>query len=160
MKLSFTLNHNALTLETEPDRRVIDLLREDLGLTGTKEACGEGECGACTIRVNKELRLACLMVAAQIEGCSIETIEGLAGPDQELHPVQKAFVQAGAVQCGFCTPGMVMAVTDLLETIPDPDETEIRKALSGNICRCTGYQKIIDAARLAAQMKKEKGCLS
>jgi len=160
MKLSFTLNDKAVILETEPDRRVIDLLREDLGLTGTKEACGEGECGACTIRVNKELRLACLMVAAQIEGCSIETIEGLAGPDQELHPVQKAFVQAGAVQCGFCTPGMVMAVTDLLETIPDPDETEIRKALSGNICRCTGYQKIIDAARLAAQMKKEKGCLS
>lgn len=160
MKLSFTLNDKAVILETEPDRRVIDLLREDLGLTGTKEACGEGECGACTIRVNKELRLACLMVAAQIEGCFIETIEGLAGPDQELHPVQKAFVQAGAVQCGFCTPGMVMAVTDLLETIPDPDETEIRKALSGNICRCTGYQKIIDAARLAAQMKKEKGCLS
>jgi len=160
MKLSFTLNDKAVILETEPDRRVIDLLREDLGLTGTKEACGEGECGACTIRVNKELRLACLMVAAQIEDCSIATIEGLAGPDQALHPVQKAFVQAGAVQCGFCTPGMVMAVTDLLETIPDPDETEIRKALSGNICRCTGYQKIIDAARLAAQMKKEKGCLS
>ncbi|MCM2285159.1 MAG: (2Fe-2S)-binding protein [Desulfobacula sp.] len=157
MKLSFTLNHNALTLETEPDRRVIDLLREDLGLTGTKEACGEGECGACTIRVNKELRLACLMIAAQIEGCSIETIEGLAGPDQALHPVQEAFVQAGAVQCGFCTPGMVMAVTDLLEAIPDPDETQIRKALSGNLCRCTGYQKIMDAAQLAA--KKENKCL-
>jgi aerobic-type carbon monoxide dehydrogenase small subunit (CoxS/CutS family) len=159
MKLSFTLNHNALTLETEPDRRVIDLLREDLGLTGTKEACGEGECGACTIRVNKELRLACLMIAAQIEGCSIETIEGLAGPDQALHPVQEAFVRAGAVQCGFCTPGMVMAVTDLLETMPDPDETQIRKALSGNLCRCTGYQKITDAARLAAQMEKESPCL-
>ena len=159
MKLSFTLNHKALTLETEPDRRVIDLLREDLGLTGTKEACGEGECGACTIRVNKELRLACLMIAAQIEGCSIETIEGLAGPDQALHPVQEAFVRAGAVQCGFCTPGMVMAVTDLLETIPNPDETQIRKALSGNLCRCTGYQKIMDAARLAAQMKKESPCL-
>jgi aerobic-type carbon monoxide dehydrogenase small subunit (CoxS/CutS family) len=157
MKLSFTLNHKALTLETEPDRRVIDLLREDLGLTGTKEACGEGECGACTIRVNKELRLACLMIAAQIEGCSIETIEGLAGPDQALHPVQEAFIEAGAVQCGFCTPGMVMAVTDLLETIPNPDETRIKKALSGNLCRCTGYQKIMDAARLAA--KKENKCL-
>jgi carbon-monoxide dehydrogenase small subunit len=157
MKLSFTLNHNSLTLETEPDRRVIDLLREDLGLTGTKEACGEGECGACTIRVNKELRLACLMIAAQIEGCSIETIEGLAGPDQTLHPVQEAFIEAGAVQCGFCTPGMVMAVTDLLETIPNPDETRIRKALSGNLCRCTGYQKIMDAARLAA--KKGNPCL-
>jgi aerobic-type carbon monoxide dehydrogenase small subunit (CoxS/CutS family) len=157
MKLSFTLNHKALTLETEPDRRVIDLLRQDLGLTGTKEACGEGECGACTIRVNKKLRLACLMIAAQIEGCSIETIEGLAGPDQALHPVQEAFVQAGAVQCGFCTPGMVMAVTDLLETIPDPDETQIKKALSGNLCRCTGYQKIMDAAQLAA--KKENKCL-
>lgn len=159
MKLSFTLNHDLLTLETDPDRRVIDLLREDLGLTGTKEACGEGECGACTIRVNKELRLACLMIAAQIEGCSIETIEGLAGPDQDLHPVQEAFVRAGAVQCGFCTPGMVMAVTDLLETLPDPDDTQIRKALSGNLCRCTGYQKIIDAARLAAQMKKGNRCL-
>lgn len=157
MKLSFTLNHNALTLETEPDRRVIDLLREDLGLTGTKEACGEGECGACTIRVNKELRLACLMIAAQIEGCSIETIEGLSGPDQALHPVQEAFVRAGAVQCGFCTPGMVMAVTDLLETIPDPDDTQIKKALSGNLCRCTGYRKIMDAAQLAA--KKENKCL-
>jgi aerobic-type carbon monoxide dehydrogenase small subunit (CoxS/CutS family) len=157
MKLSFTLNHNALTLETEPDRRVIDLLREDLGLTGTKEACGEGECGACTIRVNKELRLACLMIAAQIEGCSIETIEGLAGPDQALHPVQEAFVQTGAVQCGFCTPGMVMAVTDLLETIPNPDEAQIKKALSGNLCRCTGYQKIMEAAQLAA--KKENKCL-
>ena len=159
MKLSFTLNHNTLTLETEPDRRVIDLLREDLGLTGTKEACGEGECGACTIRVNKELRLACLMIAAQIEGCFIETIEGLAGPDQALHPVQEAFVRAGAVQCGFCTPGMVMVVSDLLETLPDPDEAQIRKALSGNLCRCTGYQKIMDAARLAAQMKKESPCL-
>ena len=157
MKLSFILNHKALTLETEPDRRVIDLLREDLGLTGTKEACGEGECGACTIRVNKELRLACLMIAAQIEGCSIETIEGLAGPDQALHPVQEAFIEAGAVQCGFCTPGMVMAVTDLLETIPNPDETRIKKALSGNLCRCTGYQKIMDAAQLAA--KKENKCL-
>jgi carbon-monoxide dehydrogenase small subunit len=159
MKLSFTLNTKPVTLETEPDRRVIDLLREDLGLTGTKEACGEGECGACTIRVNKELRLACLMIAAQIEGCSIETIEGLSGPDQDLHPVQEAFVQAGAVQCGFCTPGMVMVVTDLLETLPDPDEIQIRKALSGNLCRCTGYQKIMDAARLAAQMKKESPCL-
>ena len=159
MKLSFTLNTKPVTLETEPDRRVIDLLREDLGLTGTKEACGEGECGACTIRVNKELRLACLMIAAQIEGCFIETIEGRAGPDQALHPVQEAFVRAGAVQCGFCTPGMVMAVTDLLEAIPDPDETQIRKALSGNLCRCTGYQKIMDAARLAAQMKKESPCL-
>lgn len=159
MKLSFILNTKPVTLETEPDRRVIDLLREDLGLTGTKEACGEGECGACTIRVNKELRLACLMIAAQIEGCSIETIEGLAGPDQDLHPVQEAFVRAGAVQCGFCTPGMVMAVTDLLETMPDPDEARIRKALSGNLCRCTGYQKIMDAARLAAQMKKESPCL-
>ena len=159
MKLSFTLNTKPVTLETEPDRRVIDLLREDLGLTGTKEACGEGECGACTIRVNKELRLACLMIAAQIEGCSIETIEGLAGPDQDLHPVQEAFVQAGAIQCGFCTPGMVMAVTDLLETIPNPDDTQIKKALSGNLCRCTGYQKITDAARLAAQMEKESPCL-
>jgi carbon-monoxide dehydrogenase small subunit len=159
MKLSFILNTKPVTLETEPDRRVIDLLREDLGLTGTKEACGEGECGACTIRVNKELRLSCLMIAAQIEGCSIETIEGLAGPDQDLHPVQEAFVRAGAVQCGFCTPGMVMAVTDLLETMPDPDEIQIRKALSGNLCRCTGYQKIMDAARLAAQMKKESRCL-
>ena len=157
MKLSFTLNTKPVTLETEPDRRVIDLLREDLGLTGTKEACGEGECGACTIRVNKELRLACLMIAAQIEGCSIETIEGLAGPDQALHPVQEAFVRAGAVQCGFCTPGMVMVVSDLLETLPDPDEAQIRKALSGNLCRCTGYQKIMDAARLAA--KKESPCL-
>lgn len=157
MKLSFTLNKKNITVETDPARRVIDLLRQDLGLTGTKEACGSGECGACTIRVDKELRLACLMIVAQIQGRCIETIEGIAPsePGRELHPVQEAFVRAGAVQCGFCTPGMVMAVTDLLENIPDPDDTQIREAVSGNLCRCTGYQKITDAVRLAAQWKKE-----
>lgn len=143
MNLSFTLNGNALQIETAPDRRVIDILREDLGLTGTKEGCGTGECGACTIFVDGKTKLACLMVAAQINGRIIMTIEGMA-QGENIHPVQKAFVESGAVQCGFCTPGMVMAGVALLEKKSVPSDTEIRTGLSGNLCRCTGYQKIVN----------------
>lgn len=131
-------------------RRVIDILREDLELTGTKEGCGAGECGACTILVDGESRLSCLMLAAQLEGRSVTTIEGIASEDR-LHPLQEAFVEHGAVQCGFCIPGMVLSAVDLLQRNPNPTRMEIRQGLSGNLCRCTGYQKIVDAVEGAAR---------
>lgn len=156
MEVSFSLNNRDVTLETEPDRRVIDLLREELGLTGTKEGCGSGECGACTILIDGETRLSCLMIAAQLDGRRVTTIEGLAGTGkQKCHPVQDAFVRAGAVQCGFCTPGMVLTVADYVDRHPDPDTNGIRQAISGNLCRCTGYQNIVDAGLMAAALKKE-----
>jgi aerobic carbon-monoxide dehydrogenase small subunit len=149
IKLSFILNQKPVELETDSDRRVVDLLREDLGLTGTKEACGAGECGACTILVDGDNRLSCLMRAGQLAGRAVTTIEGLAD-ERGLHPVQQAFAEAGAVQCGFCTPGMILGAVGLLERNPRPGRGEIRAALSGNLCRCTGYQKIVDAVEKAA----------
>jgi len=155
MKIRFVLNGVQTEVEAPGDRRIIDLLREDLGLTGTKEACGAGECGACTILVDGRTRLSCLMRAAQLEGRSITTIEGVAGPDG-LHPIQKAFVEKAAVQCGFCTPGMVLAAVALLTRNRHPTRDQIRQALAGNLCRCTGYQKIVDAVEAAsAVMGKE-----
>ena len=151
MKVNFILNGNSMSVETSPDRRVVDLLREDLGLSGTKECCGSGECGACTILVNGESRLSCLMLAAQLEGRTLLTIEGLAA-NGELHVVQQAIVDHGAVQCGFCTPGMVLATLDLLRRIPEPTREEVRRELSGNLCRCTGYQKIVDAVMASARI--------
>ena len=148
--ISFALNGKPRQLETEADRRVIDLLREELGLTGTKEACGSGECGACTILVDGESRLACLMLAAQLEGRNVTTIEGL-GSEERPHPIQQAFVEQGAVQCGYCTPGMILASVDLLARNPHPSRLEIREGLSGNLCRCTGYQKIVDAVEAASR---------
>jgi carbon-monoxide dehydrogenase small subunit len=144
------LNDRETAIETEPDRRVIDLLREDLGLTGVKECCGAGECGACTILVDGESRLSCLMLAAQLENKRVITIEGVACGDR-LHILQQAFIDFGAIQCGFCTPGMVLAALDLLRRRPDPGREDIRKGLSGNLCRCTGYQKIVDAVHAAAR---------
>lgn len=141
-------------MDVAPDRRVVDLLREDLGLTGTKEACGSGECGACTILVDGETRLGCLMLAAQLEGRRITTIEGLA-EGEDLHPVQEAFIEYGAVQCGFCSPGMVLSAVDLLRVNPTPSRQEIREGLGGNLCRCTGYQKIVDAVEMAAKKMQE-----
>ena len=149
MIVSFTLNGSSRAVEAEPDRRVIDLLREDLGLTGTKEGCGQGECGSCTILVDGESKLSCLMLAAQLEGRAVTTIEGLAGKDR-LHPLQEAFVRHGAVQCGYCTPGMVLSAAALLSRNPHPTRGEIREGVSGNLCRCTGYQKIVDAVEAAA----------
>ena len=128
---------------------LLRVLRDVLGLTATKNACEQGECGSCTVTVDGELACACLVLAAQADGCRIETAAGLADGDA-LHPVQEAFLRAGAVQCGFCTPGFVMAVRDLLARIPDPTDDDIREGLAGNLCRCTGYHKIIDAVRLAA----------
>jgi carbon-monoxide dehydrogenase small subunit len=149
MIVEFCLNGKPVSLETAPDRRVVDLLREELGLTGTKECCGSGECGACTILVDGESRLSCLMLAAQLTGRSVTTIEGVAD-EEGMDIVQRAFVEQGAVQCGFCTPGMVLATLDLLRRIPDPTREEVRRELSGNLCRCTGYQKIVDAVMVAA----------
>ena len=128
----------------------MEVLREDFGLTGAKNACGgEGECGACTVLLDGEAVNSCLVLISQVEGRSVLTIEGLS-PEGVPHPIQQAFIEAGAVQCGFCTPGMVLAAKALLDTHPHPDEEQIRSALSGNLCRCTGYTKIIAAVKLAA----------
>ncbi len=153
MIVSFVLNGSPVTVDTGAHRRVLDLLREDLGLTGTKEGCGAGECGACTILVDGESRLSCLMLAPQLEGREVTTIEGLA-PAGALHPVQEAFIEAGAIQCGFCTPGMVLAVVDLLNRDPAPDRDTIRAGISGNLCRCTGYQKIVDAVEAVVDKRR------
>lgn len=144
MEIRFELNRKEVCLEAPDDRRAVDLLREDLGLTGTKEGCGAGECGACTVLVDGQSRLSCLMTAAQLSGKKITTIEGLSA-EGALHPVQASFVEKGAVQCGFCTPGMVLAAVDLLSRCPNPERPQMAEALSGNICRCTGYKKILDA---------------
>lgn len=149
-KISFILNGSEVSIETDPALRAVDVLRQDLGLTGTKEGCGEGECGACSILVDDTAKLSCLMTAAQLEGKKIVTIEGVARR-QELHPVQQSFIEYGAVQCGFCTPGMVIAAVGLLTANSAPTREEIRDAIGGNICRCTGYQKIVDAVEDAAR---------
>jgi carbon-monoxide dehydrogenase small subunit len=125
------------------------VLRERMQLPGSKNACEQGECGSCSVYLDGVLVCSCLVAAGQVEGREVVTVEGLAGED-ELHPIQAAFVEAGAVQCGFCTPGLIMATHDLLARNPSPDDAEIREALAGNLCRCTGYEKIIDAVKLAA----------
>jgi len=150
MELIFRLNGNDIRSDLPADRRVIDLLREGLGLTGTKEGCGTGECGACTILVDGIPRLACLMIAAQLAGTRVETVEGLAAtPEGKL--LQQAFVEEGAVQCGYCIPGMELAAAALLREDDNPSRDRIREGLSGNLCRCTGYVKIIDAVERAAR---------
>ena len=134
---------------TVPDdrggRSLLRVLREDLGLTATKNACEQGECGSCTVAIDGEIACACLVLAAQADGCRIDTVAGMASPDGELHPLQAAFLEAGAVQCGFCTPGLLVAARDLLCRVPEPSEQEVREGLAGNLCRCTGYEKIIHA---------------
>ena len=136
--------------EVWPGSSLLSMLRDDLGLPGSKNACEQGECGSCSVWLDDELVCACLVLAAQAHDHEVLTVEGLAR-DQELHPVQEAFVEAGAVQCGFCTPGLIVAVTDLLAREPSPAEATVREALSGNVCRCTGYQKILDAVRMASE---------
>lgn len=155
-KMSFILNGSHVTIETDPARRALDVLREDIGLTGTKEGCGQGECGACSVIVDGVVKLSCLMTAAQLEGRDVVTIEGIASGD-ELHPVQRSFIEHGAVQCGFCTPGMVICAVTFLGENPVPAREEIREALSGNLCRCTGYQKIVDAVENAAEKMRGGG---
>ena len=153
MKISFILNGKEIEVDVPPSRRVVDLLREDLNLTGTKEGCGEGECAACSILVDGESRLSCLMLAPQIEGRKVTTIEGLAS-GEKLHPVQEAFVDLGAVQCGFCTPGMILTAYSLLKENPEPTDAQIIRAMDDNLCRCGAQVRIIQAIRSAAQAAK------
>ena len=148
------VNGNWHELAVNPVDRLIDVLRDRLDLTGTKEGCGEGECGACTVNLDGQAVLSCLILAAQADGCTILTIEGLQrGP--ELHPLQKAFVAESALQCGYCTPGMIMAANALIRKEPEPDEETIRKHLSNNLCRCSGYARPVKAVLKAAQDMKE-----
>ena len=150
IELDFKVNQKEYILPVAPNRRLIDVLRDDLRLTGVKEGCGIGECGACTVIINGKKVNSCLVPAGQADGAEITTIEGLEGEDGQLHPLQEAFIEAGAVQCGFCTPGMILSALDLLLQNSHPTEEQIKEAISGNICRCTGYKQIIDAIRLAA----------
>ena len=143
----FNVNGEASTVETPPMSRLLDVLRRDLGLTGTKEGCGEGECGACSVILNGELVNSCLVPVAQADGATICTIEGVA-QDGVLHPVQQSFLQHGGAQCGICTPGMTLAALQVLKHNPHPSLDEVKEGLSGNLCRCTGYQKIFNAVRL------------
>ncbi|MBO0655660.1 (2Fe-2S)-binding protein [Streptomyces triculaminicus] len=160
MRVTFTVNGR----EQEADdvwegESLLYVLRERLGLPGSKNACEQGECGSCTVRLDGVPVCACLVAAGQAEGREVVTVEGLAGRSgtAELSVVQQAFVDAGAVQCGFCTPGLLVAADDLLERVPQPSDADIREALSGNLCRCTGYEKILDAVRLAAARTGEGG---
>jgi len=150
MRIKFRLNGREVELDVPLGRRLLDLLREDLGLTGTKEGCGEGECGACAVIVDGKLRLSCLTAAIQVDGKEVLTVEGLA-KDGKLHPIQEALVETAGLQCGFCTPGFVMAAYALLLEKPRPTREEVRAWLSGNLCRCTGYERIVDAVLLAAE---------
>lgn len=144
--IDFIVNDKAYSIDAEPDMRLIDVLRYKLGLTGVKEGCGEGECGACTIIMDGEAVNSCLVMAVQARGKKIITIEGLE-KNGELDPLQKAFIENGAVQCGYCTPGMIMSAKALLLKNPNPTEEEIREAIAGNICRCTGYNNIVKAIK-------------
>jgi carbon-monoxide dehydrogenase small subunit len=153
MDVSCTINGHSFEGEAAGDESLLAFLREQVGLPGSKNACEQGECGSCSVFVDGELVCSCLMLAGQVDGRSVTTVEGLAPPG-ELTTVQEAFVEAGAVQCGFCTPGLVMAAEDLLARSPSPDESEIREALAGNLCRCTGYEKILDAVRVAAARRQ------
>ncbi|MGY4707017.1 (2Fe-2S)-binding protein [Candidatus Bipolaricaulota sp. J31] len=155
MKLRFTLNGRPVEVEAHPGRRLLDLLRDDLGLIGVKEGCGEGECGACTVLINGKPRLSCLTAAIQVEGKEVITIEGLSR-DGKLHPIQRAFVETAGVQCGFCTPGFIVAAYALLQENPDPTPEEVRAWLSGNLCRCTGYRQIVEAVLLAAKYMRDE----
>jgi len=145
VKISCVVNEQQQTLEAHPMERLLDVLRAQLDLTGTKEGCGEGECGACTVLIDGQIVNSCLVPVAQVEGCAIKTIEGIAPDENRLHAVQQAFIDCGGAQCGICTPGMIIAAVSLLEQIPNPTDAEIRNGLAGNLCRCTGYMKIFES---------------
>ncbi|HEU5489777.1 MAG TPA: (2Fe-2S)-binding protein [Gaiellaceae bacterium] len=149
MRIEVTVNGERLEADVWAGESLLTTLRDRLDLPGSKNACEQGECGSCSVLLDGELVCACLVLAAQADGHDVVTVEGLAG-EVGLHPVQEAFADAGAVQCGFCTPGFVVAAAELLRRVPAPSDDEIREALSGNLCRCTGYQKILDAVHLAA----------
>ena len=149
VKISLMLNDTLVTTEVEAKELLVDMLRDRFGLTGTKKACGTGDCGACTIIMDGEAVRSCILLAAGVNGKSVLTIEGL-GNAEKVHPIQQAFINAGAVQCGYCTPGMIMTAKALLDKNPHPTVDEIKEALSGNLCRCTGYTKITQAVQAAA----------
>ena len=152
IKISFNLNGQDVSVLADPNKRLVDFLREDMGMLSVKEGCGEGECGACTIIYNGDAITSCLMLAGQVNGAKVVTLEGVS-ENGELNYIQQAFVDAGAVQCGFCTPGMVLAAKGLLDKNPNPTHEEIRRAISGNLCRCTGYSKIVKAVEMARDAK-------
>lgn len=157
--LRFTVNGTVVDLKVDPDETLYDLLRERLRLTGTKGACLEGECGSCTVILDGKPVTSCLVMAPQVEGRSVTTIEGLA-QDSRLHPVQESFVAAGAVQCGYCTPGLIVSAAALLAENPHPSVEEVREALAGNLCRCTGYTKIIDAVAETQSAESDRVAVS
>lgn len=152
--VSFTLNGKPVSLEVEPRTTLLRALR-DHGVTSVKRGCEEGECGTCTVLLDEVLQKSCMVLALEAGGRSVVTTEGLVGPKGQLHPVQQAFIDEGAIQCGFCTPGMILSVVDLLRRHPEPTEEQIRVGLSGNLCRCTGYEGIFRAVRKAAALMKE-----
>jgi carbon-monoxide dehydrogenase small subunit len=154
-QIKITVNKNLYEIDVQPHRTLLEVIREDIGLTGTKEGCGIGECGACTVIVNGKTVNSCLMLAVEADGKEITTIEGIADGDI-LHPIQQAFMEQGGVQCGFCTPGMIISAKALLDNNPEPNDNEIKKAIAGNMCRCTGYIKIIDSIKAAAKIIKEE----
>jgi carbon-monoxide dehydrogenase small subunit len=154
VEIRFRVNREDVTVRAHPMARLLDVLRRELHLTGTKEGCGEGECGACSVVVDGQLVNSCLLPVLQVDGAAITTIEGLAPNPAELHAVQQAFVDHGGAQCGICTPGMVLAAVNLLERHPNATEADVRAGLAGNLCRCTGYMRIFEAV-LQAQRQKE-----
>ena len=157
MEIQFTLNGEKTRADAPPDMSLLDFIRDVLGLTGTKEGCRVGECGACSVILDGRLVNSCLMLAVQIDGRELTTIEGIAHEDGSPNDLQDAFIEYGAVQCGFCTPGMVLAGEALLAKNVNPTRTEIREAISGNLCRCTGYQQIVDAVEATARKRREGG---
>jgi carbon-monoxide dehydrogenase small subunit len=156
--ISLNVNNDTYQVAAYPSQTLLDVLRDDLGLTGTKRSCGTGACGMCTVIIDKKAVLACLTLAVECEGKTITTIEGISNPDGTLHPLQESFVENGAVQCGFCSPGIIMTAKALIDKNPNPDEKDIKEALAGTICRCTGHFKTIEAVQKAAEhINKEPG---
>lgn len=154
--IKIKVNGREYLFSVPSNKLLVELIRDDIGLTGTKQGCKTGECGACTVIMNGKSVLSCVVLACECDGAKIVTIEGLGGDDRQLHPIQQAFIEKGAIQCGFCTPGMILSAKHLLDKNPDPSDEEIRAGLAGNICRCTGYQKIFEAVKLAAEKLRLK----
>lgn len=154
--IQFILNGENVSIDVDVQKSLLEMLREDFGLTGSKEGCGVGECGACSVIVDDQVIDSCIYLAVWADGKTIQSIEGVSGPDGELSDIQRNYIDAGAVQCGFCTPGLVVSTTQLLKDNPSPTREEVRRGMSGNICRCTGYQKIIEAVENTAEERKKK----